>query len=124
MWRQVCLLALVMTVLCAADHNREDRQPRSADTFWIGGRYGRSLRGPTEVTLTNNRVVRHAEEDADQQKTNRFYLTNRYGKRAGQLSDRLANRMNDRFGDRWKKQIVCDCVPREHYKRSVFRVSE
>ncbi|XP_047513493.1 uncharacterized protein LOC125055203 isoform X2 [Pieris napi] len=106
MWRQLCLLALVITVLCASDHNREDRQPRSADPFWISGRYGRSLRGPAEA-VTNNR----------------FFLTNRYGKRAGPLSDRLANRMNDRFGDRWKKQIVCDCVPREHYKRSVFRVS-
>ncbi|XP_047513492.1 uncharacterized protein LOC125055203 isoform X1 [Pieris napi] len=122
MWRQLCLLALVITVLCASDHNREDRQPRSADPFWISGRYGRSLRGPAEA-VTNNRVVRHAEEDEDQQKSNRFFLTNRYGKRAGPLSDRLANRMNDRFGDRWKKQIVCDCVPREHYKRSVFRVS-
>ncbi|XP_045487456.1 uncharacterized protein LOC110995933 isoform X2 [Pieris rapae] len=121
MWRPLCLLALVMTVLSATGHNREDRQPRSAETFWISGRYGRSLPGPTEA-VTNNRVVRHAEEN-DQQKSNRFFLTNRYGNRAGPLSDRLANRINDRFGNRWKKQIVCDCVPREHFKRSVFRVS-
>ncbi|CAH4035049.1 unnamed protein product [Pieris brassicae] len=103
MWRQLCVAALLTTLLCAAEHRREDRHPRSADTFWISGRYGRSLRALTEFTARNNR----------------FFLTNRYGKRAEAFGARSANQLTDR----WKKRLVCDCMPSEHYKRNVYRAS-
>ncbi|CAK1549169.1 unnamed protein product [Leptosia nina] len=74
----------------------EERQTREAGGFWLGGRYGRSLH---TVMSTRN---------------DRFFFGSRYGKRNS--ADAPLNAL-----DRWKRRVVCECVPREHIKRSTVR---